>query len=49
MESWRGLSYESIMEMPSSKRIRMIERKSDLEKKREAQHNSDLARARSRR
>ena len=48
MESWRGLSYDSIMDMPSTKRMRMIERKSTLEKKRTAQHNSDLARARAR-
>jgi hypothetical protein len=33
MESW-GVSYESIMEIPSSRRVRLIKRKSELEKKR---------------
>lgn len=49
MESWRGLSYDEIVDMPSSKRLRLIKRKSELEKKREAQQQSDLARARSKR
>jgi hypothetical protein len=35
MECWRGLSYESIMRMPSSLRVRMILKKSDLEKERQ--------------
>jgi hypothetical protein len=34
MESWRGLTYESIMKMPSTRRIRMIIKKQDLERER---------------
>lgn len=49
MESWKGVGYESIMSMPSTRRMRLIQKKTDLEKKREAQHNADLARARARR
>lgn len=33
MESW-GVTYESIMAIPASKRIRLIRRKIDLEAKR---------------
>lgn len=33
METW-GVTYESIMSIPSSKRIRLIRRKVDLEAKR---------------
>lgn len=49
MESWKGVDYDAIMSIPSTRRMRLIQKKSDLEKRREAQHNSDLARARTRR
>lgn len=48
MESWEGHTYKSIMQMPSSRRIRLILQKSDLEKKRRDQHAQDVARAKRR-
>jgi hypothetical protein len=36
MESWGGLSHDSILDIPSSRRYRLILSKSDLEKRRNA-------------
>lgn len=47
MEVW-GLPYRTIMEMPVTRRYRLITKKSDLEKKRRAEHDAAVARARSR-
>jgi hypothetical protein len=43
------LPYPSIMEMPATRRYRLITEKIELEKKREAQAEADAARARNRR
>lgn len=45
MESWRGLTYESIMKMPATRRIRMIIKKSDLETERRRNEERSLSRA----
>lgn len=34
MESWEGSAYDEIMKIPSSKRMRLIQKKIDLEKAR---------------
>lgn len=46
MECFRGLSYESIMKMPSTRRMRIIIKKSDLEKERRAREERELSRSR---
>jgi hypothetical protein len=48
MESWGGLSYADIMDMPTTRRHRLIRKKSDLEKKREEHQKAEASRARSR-
>jgi hypothetical protein len=48
MEMFEGLDYDSIMSMPSTRRIRMIRRKSDLEQKRADHARSEASRARTR-
>jgi hypothetical protein len=40
------LAYDDIMKMPSTRRIRMIIKKSDLEADRKKKHDADMARAR---
>jgi hypothetical protein len=40
MEMWQGLSYESIVSMPYSRRYRFLLRKIALEKKRQASVNT---------
>jgi hypothetical protein len=49
LESWHGSSYQDIMAMPTTRRYRMLIRKSDLEKKREADHRAAISRMRARR
>lgn len=44
MECWRGLSEEAIMKMPSSRRMRMIIKKSDLEAERRRREERDARR-----
>ena len=46
-ESW-NVSYRSVMEMPFSRRRRMIDRKLELEQKREQNRKAEEARARAR-
>ena len=41
-----GLDYDVIMRMPSTRRIRMIIKKSDLEAERKKQHDAEMARSR---
>ncbi len=43
-----GLDYDSIMKMPSTRRIRMIIKKSDLEAERKKRHDAEMAKARRR-
>lgn len=51
MECWAGLSYDSIMAMPVTRRHRLMLQKSNLERKRQQDHQSAMqkARAKSRR
>jgi len=49
MEVWQGLSYESLMGMPITRRRRLLQRKLDLEKQRKAEHDTSMSRSRSRR
>lgn len=35
MESWHGLSYESVMSIPTTRRRRLLNKKIDLERRRE--------------
>jgi hypothetical protein len=42
------LSYEDIMKMPSTRRIRMIIKKSDLEQERKKRHEAEMAKSRRR-
>lgn len=48
MECWSGLSYESIMQMPVTRRHRLMLQKNDLEMKRQQDHKAAMARSRSR-
>jgi hypothetical protein len=48
MELWNGVSYESVMGMPITRRKRLITKKADLERRRQAEHDSAMARAKSR-
>lgn len=48
MEMFEGLDYDSIMSMPSTRRIRMIQRKSELERKRADHARAEASRARTR-
>ena len=43
-----GLDYDDIMKMPSTRRIRMIIKKSDLEADRKKKHDAEMARSRHR-
>lgn len=45
-ESWH-IGYDSIMNMPSSRRNRMVRRKNDLESYLAAKHKAELARIKS--
>lgn len=47
MESWH-LSYAEIMDMPLTRRHRMVKKKIDLEQKRQDKANADAAQSRSR-
>jgi hypothetical protein len=47
MESWGGLSYADIMDMPTTRRHRLIQKKVELEKKREDHQKAEASRARS--
>mgnify|MGYP006274318721 CR=1 FL=1 len=47
MEVW-GLSYEAIMAMPLTRRHRLIQKKVDLEQKREEKSRQDASNSRSR-
>jgi len=40
MEMWQGSSYDMILDMPSTRRQRMMLKKVELEKKRAAQSKS---------
>jgi hypothetical protein len=42
------LSYGDIMSMPSTRRLRIIIKKSDLESDRKRQHEADMAKSRRR-
>lgn len=46
MECWRGLTYESIMKMPATRRMRMILKKSDLEAERRRREEREANRRR---
>ena len=48
MEMWKGLSYDAIMDIPTTRRHRLILKKVDLEKRREEQRKADASAARSR-
>ncbi len=41
-----GLDYDVIMRMPSTRRIRMIIKKSDLEAERKKKHDAEMLRVR---
>jgi hypothetical protein len=47
MEMWRGLPYESAMRIPTSRRRRFIQKKIDLEHKREQAQKAAASRVRS--
>lgn len=47
MEVW-NLSYDDVMSMPTTRRHRIIQKKVDLERKREDRARSDAAQSRSR-
>lgn len=47
MEMWRGLTYESAMSIPMTRRRRFIQKKVDLERQRESQHQAAMSRVRS--
>lgn len=49
MEMFEGLDYDSIMSMPSTRRIRMLQRKQQLEQRRADHAKSEAARARAKR
>ena len=42
------MGYEDIMKMPSTRRIRMIIKKSDLEADRKKRHDAEMAKSRRR-
>ena len=46
MESWGGLSYSDIMDIPTTRRHRLVKHKADLEKKREDHQKAEASRAR---
>ena len=48
MEMWQGMSYADIMDMPLTRRHRLIRKKADLEKKREEHQKAEASRAKSR-
>lgn len=48
MEVWSGLSYDAIMQMPVTRRHRLMLQKSNLEQKRAQDHKTAMAQARAR-
>lgn len=49
MEMWQGLSYDAAMSIPMSRRRRFMQRKEDLERRRESEHKAAMSRARAKR
>lgn len=49
MEMFEGMTYDSIMSMPTTRRFRFIVKKGNLERRRADQQRSEAARARMRR
>ena len=47
MEVWKGLSYESIMSIPTTRRQRLVGQKIQLEQRRQAEHRQQMSRTRS--
>jgi len=43
-----GLTHDDVMKMPSTRRIRMIIKKSDLEQERKRRHDQEMAKSRRR-
>jgi len=48
MEVWQGLTYDSIMGMPTTLRRRLLNKKIELERKREDKHRQQMSQSRSR-
>jgi hypothetical protein len=48
MEAYEGLSPEAIMNIPSTRRYRLMQKKSELEERRRQKMDSEMARSRAR-